>query len=234
MKRISLLAVAAASLLVLGSAGAAAQSRYTDAGATSKFSLGLGVAPGIAVPIGTLDEGDGAGLGFAFRGGLNATLPLSNEFSVFLNTGIDMRNLGVKEDTLLDSRFYQAQYFYIQPGISYSSLGISVNIGVPMGGSEPVPRFTGHSVPVDQTQDVDAEAYELMIEPRLNGTLVLMDAEDYWLGLDISVGLPLNTLYKEEFHRPEAIDDGRTLVPAAKALSAHLGLTFQFGLFDSF
>lgn len=233
MKRISLSTVAAA-LLVLGSFNAMGQSRYTDAGSTSKFSIGLGIAPGIAVPIGTLDEGDGAGLGFAFRGGLNATLPISNEFSVFFNTGLDVRNLGVKEDTLLDSRFYKAQYFYIQPGISYSSLGLSLNIGLPLSGSEPVPRIPGLNVPTDQTADVKSDVYEMLIEPRLNGTLVLLNDELYWLGLDISVGLPLNTLYKEEFQRPEEIDDGRTLVPGAKALSAHLGLTFQFGLFDTF
>lgn len=233
MKRISLSTVAAA-LLVLSSFNAMGQSRYTDAGSTSKFSLGIGIAPGIAVPIGTLDEGDDAGLGFAFRGGLNATLPITNEFSAFFNTGLDLRNVGVKEDTLLDSRFYSVRYFYIQPGISYASLGLSLNVGFPMGGSEPVPRIPGLNVPVDQTADVESDVYEMMIEPRLNGSLVLIDDELYWLGLDISVGFPLNTLYKEEFHRTEAIDDGRTLVPGTKALSAHLGLTFQFGLFDTF
>src|SRR5687768_7264449 len=31
------------------------QSRYTDAASTSMFSIGVGVAPGISLPIGTLD-----------------------------------------------------------------------------------------------------------------------------------------------------------------------------------
>lgn len=233
MKRISLSTIAAA-LMVIGSVTAAAQSRYTDAGATSKFSVGIGIAPGVSLPIGTLDEGDESGLGFAFRGGLNATYPISNEFSAFLNTGLDVRNLGVKEDTLLDSRFYKVQYFFIQPGISYSSLGLSLNIGVPLSGSQPTPRIPGLDVPVDLTQDVESDVFEMLIEPRLNGTLVLIDDASYWLGLDISVGLALNALYKEEFQRPKEIDDGRTLVPASQALSIHLGGTFQFGLFDTF
>ncbi|MCE2503083.1 MAG: hypothetical protein J4G05_03345 [Chlorobi bacterium] len=72
-----------------------------------------------------------------------------------------------------------------------------------------------------------------MLVPRLNGTLILIDQESYWHGLDISVGLPLNTLYKEEFQRTEE-ENGRTLVPSTSPFSAHLGLTFQFGLFNAF
>ena len=214
--------------------GVYAQSRYTDAGATAKFSIGAGVAPGISLPIGTLDDGDEAALGFALRAGLNITYPLSTEIGTFLNAGIDIRNPGVKEDSLLDSRYYSVTYLFIQPGFSYSSLGLSLNIGIPMSASQPVPRIAGSNVGVDETQEVATDALELLLEPRLNGTLSLMDEESYWLGLDISLGLPLNKLYKEEFQRPEEIDDGRTLVPSTSPFTAHLGLTFQFGLFDAY
>lgn len=212
-----------------------AQSRYTEAGATSKFSVGVGVAPGISLPVGTLDTEDEAALGFALRAGLNITYPLSTEISTFLNTGIDIRNPGVKEDSLLDARFYSVTYLYVQPGISYSSLGLSLNIGIPMSASEPKPRTAGSNVSVDETQEVATDALELLLEPRLNGTLTLIDEDSYWLGLDISLGLPLNKLYKEEFQRPVEVDlDGRTLVPATSPFTAHLGLTFQFGLFDAY
>ena len=233
MKHFSLFAVAA-SLLILGTFTTQAQTRYTDAGSTSKFSIGIGAAPGISVPIGTLDQGDAAALSVAFRGGLNMTYPFSTEMSAFFNAGLDDRNLGVKEDTLLTARNYNVQYFFVQPGISYSSIGLSVNIGIPLSASEPVPRLPGLNVPVDSTQDVPTEQLNLLIEPRLNGTLTLMDNENYWLGLDLSVGIPVTALYKKDYQRPEEIDDGRTLIPATKPLTAHLGLTFQFGLFDAF
>ena len=214
---------------------ASGQSRYTDAASTSMFSIGVGVAPGIALPIGTLDDDDEPAPGFALRAGLNITYPLSIDLATFLNAGIDMRSVGVREDTLLDPRMTSVQYFYIQPGISYSSLGLSLNVGIPLSGSEPMPRTAGSNVDLDATQDIPSEQLELLLEPRLNGTLVLMDSESYWLGLDISVGLPLNKLYKEEYQRDPEVDlDGRTLVGTTSPFTAHLGLTFQFGLFDAF
>ena len=233
MKRTSLLLVLIPALFVYTALDSLAQSRYTEAGATSKFSVGIGLAPGIALPLGTLDKEDDPALGFAFRGGVNITYPVSTEMAVMLNAGLDMRNPGVKEDSLLDSRFYNVSYFYVQPGISYSSLGLSLNIGIPMSGSEPVPR-NQPGAGIDDTRDLESEQYELLLEPRLNGTLTLMDEEAYWLGLDISVGLPLNKLYKEEFQRTEENDDGRTLVGSTSPFATHLGLTFQFGLFDAF
>ena len=231
MKHTFLLLVLIPAFFLYRTLDTVAQTRYIGAGATLKFSIGAGVAPGISLPIGTLDKEDDSALGFALRGGLNVRYPFSTEMAVFLNTGIDIRNPGVKEDSLLDPRFYNVSYFYIQPGIWYSSLGLSLNIGIPMSGSEPVPRDSG--VRVDDTRDIASDMYELLLEPRLNGTLILMDEESYWLGLDISVGLPLNTLYKEEFQRTEE-ENGRTLVPSTSPFSAHLGLTFQFGLFNAF
>ena len=225
---------AAVALLLIGMVPTAeGQSRYTEAGATSKFSIGVGVAPGIAVPIGTLDSLDEAGLGFAIRAGLNMTYPLSTELAAFLNLGLDSRNIGVKEDTLLDPRIGNVQYFFIQPGFSYSSIGISLNVGLPLSATTPVAR-NNPDVDLDATEEVAKENIEMLLEPRLSGLLVLMDEDAYWLGLDISVGLPLNTLFTEEYSRPEEDDDGRTLVGSTSPLSAHFGVTFQFGLFDAF
>lgn len=235
MKRLTLSAFTAVFMIALGSLTVLAQTRYTDAGSTSKFSIGIGAAGGFAVPLGDLDENDEAALGFAFRGGVNITYPFTTEMSAHLNAGLDIRNLGVKEDSSLDARFYNAQYFFVQPGISYSSIGLSLNIGVPVSASQPVPVFPG--LPVtdpDATVEVPTETLELLLEPRLNGTLVLLNNEMLWLGVDISVGFPLNKLYKEEYQRDKDLDDGRTLVPNASPFAAHLGLTCQFGLFDAF
>lgn len=234
MKRLTLSAFSLLVMIALGSLTTFAQSRYTDAGSTSQFSIGIGAAGGFTTPLGDLDETDEAALGFGFRGGVNITYPFTNELSGFLNAGLDVRNLGVKEDSSLDARFYNAQYFFVQPGISYSSIGLSLNIGVPVSASQPVPSLPG--VDPDATMEVATETLELLLEPRLNGTLVLMDNKTYWLGVDISVGFPLNKLYKEEFQRPkdQLLDDGRTLVPSTAPFAAHLGLTFQFGLFDTF
>ena len=226
--------LAALLLMPLLTLDLSAQSRYTDAGATNKFSIGPSVLPGISVPIGTLDDEDEAGLGFAVRLGIDITYPLSTDLSMLLGTGLDIRNLGVREDSLLDPRFGSVQYFYVEPGISYSSIALSLNVGVPMSGTEPVARAVGFDGDLDATNDIDSENLEMLLEPRLTGNLVLMDEKAYWLGLKVGVGLPLNDLYKEAFQRAEEFDDGRTLVGSTSPLSAHLGVTFQFGLFDAF
>lgn len=233
--RLSLISgLAALLLLSLATVPSLAQSRYTDAGATNKFSIGVTVQPGISVPIGTLDDEDEAGLGFAIRAGIDIIYPLSPDLSVLLGAGLDSRNLGVREDSLLDPRFGNVQYLYVEPGISYSSIGLSLNVGIPMSGTQPVARGVGFSGDLDATNEVASENIEMLLEPRLTGTLVLMDSKAYWLGIKIGVGLPLNDLFKEEAQRLEEFDDGRTLIGSTSPLSAHLGLTFQFGLFDAF
>ncbi len=233
--RLSLISgVATLLLLSLVAAPAQAQSRYTDAGATNKVSIGATVQPGISVPVGTLDDGDEAGLGFALRAGIDIIYPLSTDLSILLGAGLDSRNLGIREDSLLDPRSGNVQYLFVEPGISYSSIGLSLNIGIPMSGTEPVARSVGFNGDLDATIEVASENIEMLLEPRLSGSLVLMDEKSYWLGIKIGVGLPLNELYKKEFQRSEEFDDGRTLVGSTSPLSAHLGLTFQFGLFDAF
>ncbi len=210
-----------------------AQTRYTNSGATSKFSIGLGFAPGIALPTGTLDDGDDAGLGFAWRGGVNITYPLSTNVSGWLNVGLDSRDLGVREDTLLDPRFGSFRYLFIQPGFSYSSIGLSVNIGLPMSGTEPTPRPSGSPDP-ETSRDIESENIRMLIEPRLSGILTLMNEPDYWLGLDVSVGFAVSKLYQDDFIRPEEVDDGRTRIGEGSSFTAHIGATFQFGIFDAF
>lgn len=212
---------------------ASAQTRYTNAGATSKFSIGPSFAPGIALPTGTLDDGDDAGLGFAWRGGVSIVYPLSTDMSAFLHAGFDSRDLGVREDTLLDPRFSSVQYLFVQPGFSFSSIGLSLNVGIPMSGSEPTARPAGTPDP-ETDNEVATENIEMLLEPRLNGTLVLMNEVDYWLGLDISFGFAINSLFKEDFQRPVEVDDGRTRIGESTHFTVHLGATFQFGLFDAF
>lgn len=218
MKRFVCTTFALAILVAFGSLTATAQSRYTDAGATSKLSAGLGASIGFVVPTGDFTGADPA-LGIGYRVGLNTTAPFTDEVSGMLNLGIDGRSFSVSPEGSNDVYATNVQYFFVQPGFSYSSLGLSVNLGFPIGASATNPINT------DETIDLETDQFEMMLEPRLNATLVLMDEEAYWLGLDISFGLMVNKLVKEEFQIDGTIAE-------ASAFTGHLGLTWQFGLVD--
>jgi hypothetical protein len=212
---IALLLVAGASPALHG------QTDYSSRKATSRLGIGVGASIGVAVPIsGDLPDSVEAAPGFAFRGGLNITYPITHTIGVFFNTGIDTRGVGKKIAGEADNRVYSATYFFLEPGISLSAFKVSVNIGLPSAFSFPEKEAFSPA-----TGDLK-ELMETMIEPRLGGTLVLVDQKEWWLGLNVDIGMTLNTLFKEEYISPLFDND----VPAMKMFSGHFGLTWQFGV----
>ncbi len=204
-------------LIAAGADQAIAQTDYSARGATSRLSIGASVNPGFSVPIGSLDSTEEAALGFAFHAGINVTYPVSTDIRVFANAGFDTRNLGAKKGDALEATIYNASYFYIEPGFAVSALRISLNIGLPMGASI--------SPPEGESQELDSDVLETLIEPRIGALLVLIDDADYWLGLSVDGGFPVNKLFKEEYFTPEL-----SRVPETTPLSAHIGVTFQFAI----
>lgn len=230
--------------LILGafsSPMAHAQTDYSYRGALSRLSIGVGASFGFAVPVGDLTDTslgnhgkiDEAAPGFATRFGLNLSYPLSRTIRLHLASGLDIRNVGKKlhnfdaEGTELNSRPYNVQYFYIEPGFSYSAFKLSLNIGLPMSASQPIPDPAG-TVASDQTMEVPSDNVEMMLEPRLEASLVLIDEEMGWLGLTFGGGFPLNTLFKKD--ETSLLYPSEGDIPSTRALNLQLGLTYQFAI----
>ncbi len=220
MKRIptTLLVVA---LLFMTAAAATAQTDYSQRGATTRFSFGAGAAVGVAVPIGDLADSIEAAPGICMRFGVNLAYPFTKTVGVFLNAGYDTRGVGKKVSGALDAQTYRMNYFYFEPGVSISAFQVSMNVGLPLGGSMPNPLAAD---PTTTSLDVDGSAMETLMEPRVGAMLVLMDESNYWMGLRVNAGLQLNSLLKES----------ATLyandIPNTTPFTAHIGLTFQFAL----
>ncbi len=220
----------------LGATSLHAQTDYSYRGALSRLTIGAGASFGFVLPVGTLDtaldnriiEETAPGLGLRF--GLNASYPLSRTIRVHLGSGLDMRNVGKKlkegngEGTELDARSYNMQYFYIEPGFSYSAFKLSLNIGMPMSATMPG-LDPADTQPADASVDVEGEELEMMLEPRLGATLVLHDDEMGWLGLLLDLGFPLNTFYKESSPLFKEGD-----IQGTNGLNVMLGLTYQFSI----
>jgi len=233
----------AALLLVVGLTGTAqlhSQTDYSYRGALSRLAIGLGASFGFAVPVGDLTdtllqgtpgrEIDEAAPGLAFRFGLNISYPFTRTVRGTFATGLDIRKVGKKlheatgTGTELDARSYNVQYFYLEPGVSISAFRLALNIGMPMSGSQPIPGAA-----VGESMDIPSDNLEMMLEPRIGATLVLIDEEDGWLGLTIDGGFPLNKIFKET---TPSVAGGYVEgdIPATRILNGHLGLTYQFGI----
>jgi hypothetical protein len=195
-----------------------AQTDYSSRKATSRIGVGVGAAIGIALPTGgDLPDSIEAAPGFAFRGGINLTYPITRTFGVLFNGGLDLRSIGKKVSGQSTSQSYGVSYLFLEPGVSVSAFRLSLNIGLPSNLTLP------DSGAVPATKD----DLEMMLEPRLGATLVLMDEKEWWLGLNVDVGLALNKLYKDEAITRLVLEKD---VPAMSMLSAHLGVTWQYGI----
>jgi hypothetical protein len=212
-----------ATLLLSGlffSSGAQAQTDYSARKASSRLSIGAGAALGVALPAGvTFADSSDAAPGVSYRLSVDIHYPLTRSFAAFVSAGIDNRGIGKRPKGKNDNLIYRGNYFFIEPGVSFSAFRLSVNIGLPTGLSEPQENATG----VAENRDYPGEHLHTLIEPRVGGILVLMDTKDAWLGLQIGAGFALNKFYADEFAIPDDI-------PSAKMFSAHLGLTYQFAI----
>jgi hypothetical protein len=195
-----------------------AQTDYSSRKATSRLGVGAGASIGIALPTGgSLPDSIEAAPGFAFRGGINITYPITRTFGVLFNGGLDMRSIGKKVSGQSNSQSYGVSYLFLEPGVSVSAFRLSLNIGLPSSLTLPDSGF----VPATK------EDLEMMLEPRIGATLVLMDEKEWWLGLNVDVGLALNKLYKDNRIAELVLEKD---VPAMSMLSAHLGVTWQYGI----
>lgn len=205
------------------------QTDYSARKASSRFTIGVGGSLGIAVGTGSIDSTLEPAPGVAYRFGLNMQYPINKVINALLAAGYEGRGVGVKVNKQLDTRSYSASYLYVEPAISWSSFKIALNIGLPMGGTEPN-NTPYDSAFTDATRDMADKALGVMIEPRLGASLVLMDEKAWWLGLTIDVGLPLTSFYDETYRN----DLKGTLlekdIPSTRLLNGHLGLTYQFSI----
>jgi hypothetical protein len=197
-----------------------AQTDYSARKASSRLSIGAGVALGVALPVGvSFADSSDAAPGLAYRFGVDIHYPLTRSFAAFLSVGLDSRGLGRRPPGKNDNLIYRGSYFFIEPGVSFSAFRLSVNIGLPTGLSEPQEGATG----VAETRSYPGDHLHTLIEPRVGGLLILMDTKDSWLGLTIGAGFALNKFYADQF----ATEDN---ISSAKNFSAHLGLTYQFAI----
>lgn len=220
LMRFSLRTLLASAVLVLSATGLAAQSNYSNQKATGKFSIGGGFSLGVTIPTPTLDSNMEPTPGFSYRIGVNARYPFARTVAGTLAFGLDGRQVGTKVSGQPEGSNYNFSYFFIEPGVQISAFRVGMNIGMPMGAKEPDPLDpTGNQV------DAADDAQEMLLEPRLGATLVLMEDQKAWLGLNVDLGLALNTFYSES--SASFTEKG---IPGAKAFNVAIGATYQFGL----
>lgn len=215
-------------IVAVSSVTLTAQTDYSARKASSRFTVGVGGSLGIAVGTGAIDSTLEAAPGVAYRFGVNMQYPVSRVINALLAAGLEGRGVGVKVNGQLDTRTYSARYFYIEPAVSWSSFKIGLNIGLPMGGTEPV-NTPYDTASTDMKRDMADNALGMVIEPRLGASLILMDEKSWWLGLTIDVGLPVTTFYDESYRndQPSLLKED---IPSTRLLNGHLGLTYQFAI----
>lgn len=216
--KLSTLSAFVIAALLLGCAAATAQTNYSENTASTQLTVGAGAAFGVAVPVGSLDSIFEPAPGVAFRVGANLRYPIDRTIGLQINAGFDSRSVGKKVGEELDARNYRFNYFFIEPGVSISAFRVSLNVGLPLSGSEPGETPDSESLQVQSTQ------MEMLLEPRVGATLVLMDDQMAWLGLTVDAGVHLNQLYKNA----DALVPGD--IPATRPFTAHIGLTYQFAI----
>ncbi len=223
----SVILTALSLLLALAIAPGAASARtdYSSRKASTRLSGGIGASGGIALITGTLPKGTEAAPGFAYRIGINLQYPINRTIGLQFNTGLDSRSVGRKRTNVTDADLYTGRYFFLEPGLSWSSFRVSVNIGLPLGGTEPLVDTVAKTVTY---ADMASNALGTMIEPRIGATLVMVDDKSYWLGLTVDAGLAVSSFYDEAYRTSHNISNES--VEAGRGLTGHLGLTYQFSI----
>jgi hypothetical protein len=191
------------------------------------LSVGLGFAGGISMTIDAPENWKLAPGNFAYRTGVDVSYPLTPSIGATLGLGLDSRATKLywySDKTLWESR--RVDYFSITPGFRFSSFFLGLNLGIPMGGA----RFWQNAADVgEQSIDLDNDADKLlvMIEPRVGVVVPVLDEEIGWLGLSFTAGYNLNNMSDRIDFMPGS---ARKTTLGTQTLSAHLGLTWQFGI----
>ncbi len=152
---------------------------------------------------------------FAFRADVHTTYPLVPTVAVGLGLGYDSRGtlLHVHDNDAISGTVKTA-YFSIHPHFVFSGFSLGVNFGLPLG--DPATSIGG--VPGSGSEQ------PVMIEPRIEGIIPLVDDETGWASLVIGGGYSLSPL----------IDIDATDVSGDwHHFSAHLGFRYEFLIPDT-
>lgn len=194
------------------------QTNYSKRKATRNYSVGIGFAGGASMIL-SPPEGSKVMPIFAPRFGIDASLPVSQTVTPMLSIGLDNRGTGLYAES--NSDFYtltKPTYFYLTPGITFSSFYLGLNIGLPMGGE--TEGASGNSV---DFSDATKDKMLTVLEPRIGAIIPIVDEEIGWLGITFTGGYNLNPILDGQQDLP---DQGGNF----QSVSAHLGITWQFAI----
>ncbi len=200
-----------------------AQKDFSDREATAGLTAGAEFNGGASLII-KPPEGRKLAPVFAWRAGLTMTYPLAPVISAGLSLGLDSRGTELHYPDA--SEFYtisRVTYFSITPSLSFRSFYLGLNMGVPMSGSNTSRsgQLAAESS-VDMT-DTEFERVEFLLEPRIGAVIPLLDDENGWLGLNITAGYSLTTLFDYGEGPADIIGDYHMA-------SLHLGVTYQLAI----
>lgn len=194
------------------------QTNYSKRKATRNYSVGVGLAGGASM---ILSPPDGLKVGplLATRFGVDASLPVSGTVTPMLSLGLDNRGTELHAESNSDAyTLTKTSYFYLTPGITFSSFYLGLNIGLPMGGA--TEGSSGNSV---DFSDATKDKMLTVLEPRLGAVIPVIDEEIGWLGITFTGGYNLNPIFDGQQDLP---DQGGNF----QSVSAHLGITWQFAI----
>jgi hypothetical protein len=205
-------------LILFGIAPLMGQTNYSKRKATRNYSVGVGLAGGAAMII---SPPDGLKVGplLATRFGVDVSIPVSGTVTPMLSLGLDSRGTELHAESNSDAyTLTKTRYFYLTPGITFSSFYLGLNIGLPSGGATELSNGTS----VDFS-DADKDKMLAVLEPRIGAVIPVVDEEIGWLGIVFSGGYNLNPIFDGQQDLP---DNGGNF----QSVSAHLGITWQFAI----
>ncbi|MCC7437802.1 MAG: hypothetical protein IT211_04830 [Armatimonadetes bacterium] len=213
-----MLLVSSLILSLFGIAPLIGQTNYSKRKATRNYSVGVGIAGGAGMII---SPPDGLKVGplLATRFGVDASLPVSGTVTPMLSLGLDNRGTELHAESNSDAyTLTKTSYFYLTPGITFSSFYLGLNIGLPMGGATELANGTS----IDFS-DADKDKMLTVLEPRIGAVIPVVDEEIGWLGIVFSGGYNLNPMFDYQEDLPDNAGN-------FQSVSAHLGITWQFAI----
>lgn len=207
-------------------AAADAQTSYSESKASTMLTVGVGFEGGMSLTLDPPIEWK-VGPTFAYRAGINTSYPLTSTISATLGLGLDSRGAAQSwYDNALVTNTVRVNYFSLFPGFRFSAFALGVNIGLPLGGVRTW-QDGSENPQVQRKLDRSIDGLKTMIEPRIGAVIPLVDQPVGWLGFSIFLGYNLNDI-STSFDVISGQVEGSEV--SSNTLSAHLGLTWQFGI----